>query len=109
MSDNGAAQVLSIAAVRPASLTAFFQKQQTLVEAGQVATGVADLLRLLAQALPSVLHSLQARTGNPDFPASFKEWLVMSCVAAAVKCADAVAGDARWMYTSLRVWKGPVH
>ena len=83
-------QVLTVAAVRPASLTAFFKKQQA--SEGTAQTKACEVPRLLANALPLVLHSLQAHTGNPTFPPSFLEWLVLSCIAAAVKCAEAVTG-----------------
>lgn len=79
--------------VRPASLTAFFKKQQEASEgAAQGMAAASQVPRLLVDALPWVLHSLQAHTGNPIFPPSFLEWLVLSCVAAAVKCAEAMTG-----------------
>lgn len=84
------AQVLTIVAVRPASLTAFFKKQHA--SQGAAPAKACEVPRLLANALPLVLHSLQAHTGNPTFPPSFLEWLVLSCVAAAVKCAEAMTG-----------------
>ena len=84
------AQVLTIVAVRPASLTAFFKKQQALQ--GTAQAQACEVPRLLGNALPWVLHSLQTHTGNPTFPPSCLEWLVLSCVAAAVKCAEATTG-----------------
>ena len=84
------AQVLTIVAVRPASLTAFFKKQHA--SQGAAPANACEVPRLLANALPLVLHSLQAHTGNPTFPPSFLEWLVLSCVAAAAKCAEAMTG-----------------
>ena len=89
-SPNAVMQVLTIAAVRPASLTAYFLKLQA--SQGTAQAEACEVPRLLASALPRVLHSLQARMGNPTFPPSFLEWLVLSCIAAAVKCAEAVAG-----------------
>lgn len=79
--------------VRPASLIAFFKKQREASEGAAAGlAAVSAMPRLLADALPWVLHSLQARTGNPTFAPSFLEWLVLSCGAAAVKCAEAMTG-----------------
>lgn len=89
-------QVLTIATHRPASLIAFFKKrQEQQIEASDAAgrsQPVHELAGLLVQALPWVLHSLKAHTGNPNFPSSFLRWLVQSCVAAIVSCAEAVVG-----------------
>lgn len=66
---------------------------QTSQQAANASNDICELPRLLAEALPWVLHSLQARTGNPSFPVSFIEWLAMSCVAAAMTCGEAVTGE----------------
>ena len=87
---NAIVQVLTLASIRPASLTAFFNKQHASQDTAQAKA--CEVPRLLATALPRVLHSLQTHTGNPTFPPSCLEWLVLSCIAAAVKCAEAVTG-----------------
>ena len=87
---NAIVQVLTIASVRPASLTAFFNKQHA--SQGSAQAKACEVPELLANALPWVLHSLQTHTGNPNFPPSFLEWLMLSCIAATVKCAEAVTG-----------------
>ena len=88
-------QVLTIATHRPASLITFFKQQQAQSKGSDAASPsqpVHELAGLLVQALPWVLHSLKAHTGNPHFPSSFLRWLVQNCVAAIVSCTEALVG-----------------
>ena len=87
-------QVLTIATRRPASLLKNFQQEQQEDTNLEFMLGLGNQLPgLLVRALPWVLHSLQARTGNPHFPASLLQWLVQSCVAAIAGYAQALEGE----------------
>ena len=89
-------QVLTIAMQRPASLVNFFkqqqQQQQQQSQNGDRSKPTHELAELLVHALPWVLQSLQAHTGNPRFPPTFLRCLVQACVAAVVTCAEALTG-----------------
>ena len=43
----------------------------------------------MVSALPWIVHSLHARTGAPHLPQHFVQYLVQSCIAALLGCAEA--------------------
>ena len=83
-------QVLAISQHRPDSLNSFFRHQSTQSTAADgTEHEAAAMVRHLVNALPWVIHSLQARTGAAELPQPFLRCLVQSCTAALAACAQA--------------------